>query len=49
MNSDKYLTFAADDEEPDCINCDHNCDDFNCSKYCGSEHGWYGYKRTEYE
>lgn len=45
-NKMKYYT--ADDENPDCIRCDHCCDDYNCSDLCGPEHGWYGYMRTEY-
>ena len=42
------LVFTADDEEPKCIRCD-NRDDPLCFKYCGPEHGWYGYQRTEYQ
>ena len=41
--------YTADEEEPDCGRCD-NCDGsmLDCSKFCGPEHGWYGYQRTEY-
>ena len=43
--------YTADDEEPDCGRCD-NCDtdaeDF-CAQSCGPEHGWYGYRRTEWD
>ena len=42
-----YLIYSADDEMPDCLRCDHFEDNFDCSKYCGAEHGWYGYRRTE--
>ena len=42
------IIYTADDEEPECGKCDHNCDGFNCSKYCGPEHGWNGYCRTEF-
>lgn len=40
---------TADDEEPDCNRCD-NCDGriLDCEKYCGPEHWWNGYRRTEY-
>ena len=41
------VTYTADDEMPDCLNCD-NCDsEYDCSKFCGAEHGWFGYRRTE--
>ena len=52
-----WITYTADDEEPDCMQCDHVCGwiwtDYkgkkhdNCSEQCGAEHGWNGYKRTE--
>lgn len=42
-----YIIYSADDEMPDCISCDHFGDNFDCSKLCGAEHGWYGYGRTE--
>lgn len=48
--SDKVV-YTADDEEPDCGQCD-NCDldgEYFCVKSCGPEHGWYGYQRTEWE
>jgi hypothetical protein len=41
------IEFTADDEMPDCGKCDHICDDFNCCDWCGPEHGWWGYRRTE--
>lgn len=39
---------TADDEIPKCGLCDHFCDDYDCSKYCGAEHGWHGYERVVY-
>ena len=42
------LVFTADDEDPKCGRCD-NQDDACCAEYCGPEHGWYGYQRTEYK
>lgn len=43
------VTYTADNEEPECGRCDHFGDDFDCCSSCGSEHGWYGYIRTELE
>ena len=44
----KYIEYTADDEMPSCMQCDHVFDDkFNCEKFCGAEHGWWGYRRTE--
>lgn len=44
----KYIEYTADDEMPNCNQCDHVFDDkFNCEKFCGAEHGWWGYRRTE--
>ena len=43
----EYIEYTADNEMPDCGHCDHICDDFKCEKFCGSEHGWWGYRRTE--
>ena len=41
-----FVTYTADDEIPYCLNCD-NCDSkYDCSKFCGAEHGWFGYRRT---
>ena len=42
------IIYTADDEMPDCGKCDNCCGDFNCTKYCGADHGWYGYQRSEY-
>lgn len=45
----ELVIYTADDEIPDCLNCD-NCDkDLDCSRYCGAEHGWVCYRRTEME
>ena len=41
------IVFTADKEEPDCNRCDHCCDNYDCSRFCGPEHGWYGYSRSE--
>lgn len=43
------VIYTADEEEPDCGQCD-NCDGsiLDCSKFCGPEHGWHGYQKTEY-
>ena len=51
------ISYTADDEEPDCMKCDHVCGWIlidnkgqkhdNCAEHCGAEHGWNGYKRTE--
>lgn len=38
-------TYTADDEEPVCSRCD-NFDKTECYAFCGSEHGWWGYRRT---
>lgn len=41
------VVYTADDEEPDCGQCDNICgtDEF-CTKCCGAEHYWNGYSRT---
>jgi hypothetical protein len=39
-----YVLYSADDEMPNCMSCDH-IDNFDCVKFCGAEHGWYGYAR----
>ena len=42
----RRIVYTADNEMSDCLRCD-NCDkDFNCEKFCGANHGRYGYKRT---
>lgn len=41
--------YTVDDEEPKCNRCDHVCDsDIVCQQYCGNEHYWNGYSRTEF-
>ena len=40
--SDDYKT--ADDEEPICIECDFQSDDYHCYR-CGPEYGWSAYCR----
>lgn len=42
------IHYTADDEEPDCMMCDHVERNYEfCQENCGDEHGWYGYVRTE--
>lgn len=43
----RFIIYTADDEMPDCMCCDRCDDDFDCSEFCGSPHGWNGYRRTE--
>lgn len=45
----KYILYqyTANDEEPNCLRCDHVCDRYDCCNLCGSEHWWNGYIRTE--
>lgn len=38
---------TADDEDPNCLVCRHVTDGYPCEKYCGPEHWWAGYERTE--
>lgn len=41
--------YTADDEYPDCGRCNHiNDSEDLCVKWCGAEHGWSRYERTEY-
>ena len=40
--------YTADHEEPVCCNCDNASTDCKCENFCGPEHGWAGYRRTEY-
>lgn len=41
--------YTVDDEEPNCNRCDNVCDsDIVCQQYCGNEHYWNGYSRTEF-
>ena len=39
--------YNADDEEPECMRCDHITDDYKCSEWCGSKKGQNGYIRTD--
>ena len=43
------IKFTANDEMPFCGNCDHfdGSDGFKCEEWCGSDHAWFGYRRTE--
>lgn len=44
----KTIIYTADDEDPDCMRCDHcGCDDYLCITQCGAEHAWNGYERIE--
>lgn len=45
----KTVEHTANDEMPECGQCDHfdGSDGFKCKEWCGPEHGWFGYKRTE--
>lgn len=43
------IVYTADDEEPDCMRCNHIFDsDKWCMEHCGGANGWGGYERTEY-
>ncbi len=43
----EYITYTADDEEPECGRCDNiNASDKWCMKNCGGANYWNGYKRT---
>ena len=41
------IIHTADDEEPDCMRCDHCCDDDKICEECGPSFWWANYKRTE--
>ena len=41
------VKYTADDENPDCMCCDHVCSDSNICQYCGPKFGWARYVRTE--
>lgn len=43
----RYIIYTADDEMPDCLMCDKCDGNYDCSKFCGPEYGWAGYRRTE--
>lgn len=39
---------TADDEEPNCMSCDNQCQDESfCGRFCGPEHSWSRYTRQE--
>lgn len=40
------VIYTADDEEPDCMMCDHGEGGVLC-KECGPKHGWHYYRREE--
>lgn len=40
------VIYTADDEEPNCIMCDHGEGSVLC-KECGPKCGWYYYRREE--
>ena len=42
------VIYNADDEEPNCMKCDHVCLTYElfCVK-CGPDYWWQNYKRTE--
>lgn len=44
--NDNYKT--ADEEEPNCGECDFQLDDYRCYR-CGPEYGWIEYRRTTIE
>lgn len=43
---DHCVIYTADDEEPDCLMCDH-CQSSDLCGECGPEHGWHYYRREE--
>ena len=43
---DHCVIYTADDEEPDCMMCDHGDGSVLC-KECGPEHWWHYYEREE--
>lgn len=40
------VIYTADDEEPDCMMCDHGEGSVLC-KECGPKYGWHYYRREE--
>ena len=50
MEEEKIFVYTADNEEPDCMQCEHVCDSYEkfCSK-CGPKYYWYNYVRIEIE
>ena len=43
---DHCVFHTADDEEPDCMMCDH-CQGSDLCDECGPEHWWHYYERKE--
>ena len=44
----RTIIYTADDEEPDCVRCNHITDNNKwCMEHCGSANSWNGYERTE--
>lgn len=41
------LEYTADDEEPNCMLCDHVTSKYGCNNSCGANHCWCGYRRSE--
>lgn len=41
------ITNTVDNEEANCNRCDNCNDEEICKNYCGSEHGWGRYERSE--
>lgn len=50
MEEKKIFVYTADNEEPDCMKCEHVCDSYEkfCNK-CGPEYYWYNYVRIKIE
>lgn len=44
--SNHCVIYTADDEEPDCMMCDH-CQSSDLCSECGPEHWWHYYERKE--
>lgn len=44
----RIIQYTADDEEPECRNCD-NQDGQKVCDHCGPEYGWSGYIRSDLE
>ena len=42
----RYVIYSADDEDVDCGRCDNCTAEVDCSKFCGADHWWSGYRRT---
>ena len=45
--NEEISVYNADNEEPKCGRCDNVNNPYEwCTKYCGANNGWNGYKRT---